>query len=158
MSASGILLASVLFMIAGTERDAPGGDAPILGKWRVVQAVFYGEDAPESRGKVYEFREGGRMLVWRLGEISPQEGSYWLDRKQTPHHIDIETFEDRPEVGGPGPRRGIFRIQGDVLIVCVTGESGNDDDFRPEDFSSVEGSRAIRYTMKRIPKKGPSSP
>jgi uncharacterized protein (TIGR03067 family) len=150
MSASGTLLAAVLFMIAGPERDAPVDDASILGKWRVVQAVFYGEDAPDSRGEVCEFRERGQLLVWLPGEIAPQEGSYWLDRKQTPHHIDIETFQDRPDVGGGGPRRGIFRIRGDVLLVCVTGESGTDDDFRPEDFTSVEGSRAILYTMERI--------
>jgi uncharacterized protein (TIGR03067 family) len=75
--------------------------------------------------------------------MKDEEHTYIRDAKKDPAEIDIRRAgEKAPELWG------IYKIEGDTLIVCVT-----DEGERPKRFESPEGSTIRLITCKRELKK-----
>jgi uncharacterized protein (TIGR03067 family) len=134
---------AVAFLCCGS---AIAADPPLDGKWRVTSAVQYGKKAPNQVGIAYEFLPGGSMVIRYPGGRN-LKGTYTLDRKADPDQIDIETDEDRPDVGGGGPRLGIFDIKDDKLTLCVNGAGKQP---RPLKLESKAGKLTILYEFTRV--------
>jgi uncharacterized protein (TIGR03067 family) len=72
-------------------------------------------------------------------DITQKEVTYKLDPSQKPKHIDFLMPEDRIA-------KGIYLLDGDTLTVCV---SEKEDDERPKEFESKEGSSIVLMKLKR---------
>jgi uncharacterized protein (TIGR03067 family) len=132
----------VAFLCAGKVLAA---DPPLAGKWQVSSAVRYGKVAGGDVGVIYEFLPGGDLVI-RFPGGRNLNGTYKLDREPDPDHIDIETDEDRPDVGGGGPRLGIFMVKEDKLVLCINGAAKKPRPLKPE---SKAGQLTILLEMKR---------
>lgn len=132
----------VAFLFTGS---AYAVDPPLTGKWRVTSAVRFGKDAPREVKSIYEFLPGGDLVI-RLPGGAIKKGTYKLNREADPDHIDIETDEDSPALGGGGPRLGIFTIKDDILGLCINGDAKV---ARPLKLESKEGQKTILLDLKR---------
>lgn len=143
LSAALIIVAGLLS--AGDSRVAAEEPA-IQGKWKVISTKWYGKDASDDVGVIWEFQDE-KQLVIHFANARKLEGRYQFDTDKNPWQIEIETSEDRPDVGGGGPRKGIVSIEGDGLTLCVTGSAAVQ---RPKEMVSKEGTLNILRVMKRV--------
>jgi len=140
-------------------------DPPIVGTWEVYSARWYGKDVliPGTNGanrgqrRAWEFKADNLFVIHFIRDRKDQpavverelKGKYVLNTNRFPWSIDIETSEDRREMGGGGPRKGIVAVRGDELVLCIPGTSDAD---RPKKLESFTGSKNILRKMKRIKK------
>jgi len=89
----------------------------------------------------------GKFIVREGKREQAEQGTYKTDTKKDPAEIDIMPPSEK---AGRGTIRGIFKIEGDTLTLCVTG--GKDDGDRPAKFESPEGSQVMLMTLKRAKK------
>jgi uncharacterized protein (TIGR03067 family) len=134
----------VLALGAPGEKDAPKKDAPtVVGEWDGEKAVRGGKERPVPDGGIkITFTADGKML-FKEGNKDEQTGSYKMDAKKIPGEIDISPPNE------DGTLKGIFKIDGDTLTICL---SGKDETDRPTKFESPEGTNIMLVTLKRIKK------
>ena len=118
----------------------------IDGKWEVTSAIFYGKEAKDLVGATWEFGDGKLVIVFANGRIL--DGKYQVEGDKQPWRIEIETAEDRAELGGGGPRPGIVAVGKDRLLLCFAGAANAP---RPADMTSKRGTLNILREMKRTP-------
>jgi uncharacterized protein (TIGR03067 family) len=126
-------------------RSIDAADPPLTGKWVVKSAVRHGKEAPSAVGIVYEFLPAGELVIHYPGGRS-LNARYRLNREPDPDEIDIETDEDRPDVGGGGPRLGILAIKDDNLTLCINSAARKP---RPAKLESKAGQVTILYELTR---------
>ncbi len=119
-----------------------------------MYAKWYGKESENKHRIIIEFKAGNKVVERRIppqddpaGRLYEQEGTYKLDTSVTPWQIDVEMFEDRPDVGGGGPRKGIISIKRDVLLFCLSGTSAAP---RPQKMVSEKGTYHILRRMRRL--------
>jgi uncharacterized protein (TIGR03067 family) len=95
---------------------------------------------------IWEFQDKNRFTIRETKGI-PIVGRYMLDTGKTPWWIDVEQNDDKPELGGGGPRPGILAIKDHRLELCVAGGASRP---RPEKMVSEKVSRHILYEMQRV--------
>lgn len=120
----------------------------LVGEWEVESITSNGTQTNTGSGLRYSFTEDGKWLISRNGkEMSPAiHREVTTDPKPDPPTVDLVTA--RP--GGPESRMiGIYKIEGDTLMICGTRTKGGD---RPTKFEAPEGSGNILYVLRR-PKK-----
>jgi len=121
-------------------KDPPAD--PLVGEWLCEKAVLGGRDSTPPPGSKITFTADGRALV-RDGKRGKDEpNTYTSDPKKDPPEIDI-----RPAGGTDTGFRGIYKIEGDILVVCVTVRGD-----RPKRFESPEDSEVRLITMRRAKK------
>jgi uncharacterized protein (TIGR03067 family) len=118
----------------------------IVGSWSLEKAEAAGMVLPG--GAIGElsltFSEDGAIIARKGGQEQPDGGRYTHDAKKSPAEIDLT--EGRP--GGKDMMvRGIYKIDGDTLVICMT-PTGE----RPTKFESPAGAQTIMMTFKRIKK------
>ncbi|MHB1035297.1 MAG: TIGR03067 domain-containing protein [Pirellulales bacterium] len=93
----------------------------IVGKWKLIETLSdLGNPKPlkyGGKGEIVEFTADGRQR--EPGARSSRskafgEVLYRLDTKKNPPHIDTSY------AGGTALRTGIYRLEGDRLIICTT--------------------------------------
>jgi uncharacterized protein (TIGR03067 family) len=108
--------------------------AKLQGKWKGVAAEVAGEALPEESAKtnIWDIADG--KITRKLPEN--KEGKeeevipFRIDSTKKPAHIDFEV-----EVAGiKGFTKGIYKLDGDELTVCLYGADGR----RPTEFSSSD--------------------
>jgi uncharacterized protein (TIGR03067 family) len=72
--------------------------------------------------------------------------TFTLDPKQDPKHIDMMIPDDS---GKPQPSKGIYKIEGDKLIICRGQAPGGE---RPRSFASSAKDDVFVVTWERKPK------
>lgn len=107
------------------EKTALSGDLKSLqGTW-----VSTEDNSQESRwvfeGKKANTSAGGRDYVCRVS----------LDPKATPHPTIDFVVTEGPDDSAGKTSRGIYKIEGDKLTICVTGPG---EGSRPAEFKAVE--------------------
>lgn len=147
MSLNRFLLAVSVLLLSLASSASPA--EPVLaGKWRVKSATLYGKPAPDAVGSIYLFGKDALLSIQHIGhEEKPASGTVDLTAK--PWTIDLELDDDRPAVGGEGPREGIIELKGDVLTFCVSAAAKEP---RPKKFESKEGQFSLLIVMERIKK------
>jgi RNA polymerase sigma-70 factor (ECF subfamily) len=138
---SGLLLLTL-------EKEAPAGTAKPLsavkGRWRVVQAVRDGEDAPAEELKETRFVFDDKEVTVVRGRGIPEEkANFVLDLASKPANFDISG------IGPDGKKleelRGIARIEKDKLTLCQAPAKAA----RPKDFTSTNENHCLLLVLER---------
>jgi uncharacterized protein (TIGR03067 family) len=133
---------------AAGQKEELKKDVPIVGEWAGVKATGAGKERPIPPGGVtFKFTADGKLIVMEGKREKADEGTYKLDTKKDPAEIDIIPPADKAE---RGPAKGIFKVDGDMLTICLAVEK---DGERPTKFESPVGSRIMLMTFKRVTKK-----
>jgi len=134
-----MLLAIALTVGAPGPKDAKTDPPKIEGNWVAESYVLGGKDEGREKGVVFTFADG------QLSRGSKVEVSYVLNPKADPPQIDLTSVR-----GKDAPIPGIYKIDGDTLVLCFP-KGGSAD--RPTKFESPAGSRIVLFTFKREKKK-----
>ena len=148
MSAKTLSIAMVFASFAST---AVWGEEPALaGEWRVKSETLYGKPSIGQVGCIYRFEKDALVAFQYVGhEAKPATGV--VDFTAKPWTLDIELDDDRPAVGGAGPRVGIMELKGDLLTICVSGSAGAGVP-RPKKFESKIGQSYVLTVLERVKK------
>jgi uncharacterized protein (TIGR03067 family) len=140
------------------ENDRQG----LLGKWEVVFTRWYGQESVTKNRIVWEFQPADKVILRHIpppgdmkGRLYESAGTYKLDTSVTPWHIDVELMEDRDEMGGGGPRKGILSMKQDALLFCISGSAAAP---RPKKMVSEDESLNILQRMRRVRSPGEARP
>jgi uncharacterized protein (TIGR03067 family) len=135
-----------LALVVGAPALKPAAKAPapptLVGGWAVESWIMDGQAEP-CAGQTLTFVVGGAFVAQRDGEHQGA-GTYKYDPKADPAEVDM--VED----GVEGATKGIWKLDGDTLTLCVSGDPKRG---RPSAFAAPAGSDCILVTLKRVPKK-----
>jgi uncharacterized protein (TIGR03067 family) len=141
------LLIVVLVIAAPGVKDPPKKAEPpaIVGEWECIELIGGGRKATAAElAKVrchYEFTSDGKLRSEFGG--STTEGTYTTAPTREPAEIDM--VSDRTGKKGAA----IYRVDKDLLIICGAEGGGA----RPTKFESLNGTRVMLMTFKRVEKK-----
>jgi uncharacterized protein (TIGR03067 family) len=141
---SALMIGAALAIGAPIPKDPPKKDPPsIIGEWLAESAIQGGKPDPPPAGATVTFTKEGKFVV-KEGKDTRHEVDFTHDPKKDPGEIDISE-----DAAGKGTRtmKGIYKIEGDTLLICLTR-----DGERPKTFESPAGSPNVLVTLKR-PKK-----
>jgi uncharacterized protein (TIGR03067 family) len=110
----------------------------LVGTWAVESSTLNGVPLP-SGDLVVTFNADGTSENRSGGKVSPRK--YTHDPKKDPAELDSSEREPLAL-----PWRGIYRIDGDTLTICVSTHA----DVRPTSFEAGAGSNVIRTVYKRV--------
>lgn len=111
--------------------DATEPLKPITGTWRQLALIVDGEQVPVVSGVTLAVDEDGYTV--KLGNRLIQRGTSTSNYDEFPHQADATVTEGR-DAGKT--LRQIFKIEGDLLISCVSLPGAE----RPKEFTSSRGS------------------
>jgi uncharacterized protein (TIGR03067 family) len=135
-----------LALAVGAPALKPGPTAPaaptLVGEWAVASWVADGQPEP-CAGRTLTFVAGGAFVAHQDGEHQGA-GTYTCDPKKGPAEVDMA------EDGLDGPRKGIWKLDGDTLTLCVCGDLKGG---RPPAFAAPQGSDCVLLTLKRVNRK-----
>jgi uncharacterized protein (TIGR03067 family) len=121
-------------------KDPPKKDPPsIVGEWVPESAVIGGKNDPPPAGSTFEFTKAIMKEPGSKGE----EMKYSVDLKKDPMEIDLKESAGMKDMVMPG----IFKIDGDTLMICIS-MIGD----RPKTFTSPANSTNMLITLKRAKK------
>ena len=132
----------VLALAVGAPGPKPAAKDPVppslVGEWTVESWVLDGQPEP-CAGRTLTFVKAGAFVAQENGEHQGA-GSYKCDPKTDPAEVDMA------EDGMEGPYKGIWKVDGDTLTLCVRGDPKG---ARPTAFAAPPGSECILVTLKR---------
>lgn len=138
------ILALAVAVAAPAAKDPPKTDVTtIVGEWDAESAMSRGKPDNPPPGTTWTFTAEGKSVLRIGGRDEPKDGTYKADPKKDPAEVDIT---DGPK---GRPMRGIYKVEGDTLTLCLSG----DDEDRPKAFDAPAGSRVILIILKRAKKK-----
>jgi uncharacterized protein (TIGR03067 family) len=138
-----------LAVAAPQSKDAARKDPPsLVGTWVVVSFAAAGHQSPAGATAAdsweYEFKADGTLEV-RVADGGRSKGvQYTADPKKDPAEIDIALTEQGVT------HRGIYKVEGDVLTICVHAAR---ESKRPAKFEYGAGTNLQMTTLQRAPKK-----
>ena len=136
--ASVAILCVVAFVKAG---DAKKELEQLQGKWDATEVRFDGKVLDGFEGVQAIFEKDKLSLVGREGK---REFRVKLHPTKKPKAIDMTALDgDCKDKTNPA----IYRLQGDVLQLCMFNEPGNTK--RPTEVASKDGSKLLLMTFKR---------
>jgi uncharacterized protein (TIGR03067 family) len=141
----GSLLFAALILGAPAPKGDPKTGSDLVGEWQVERITVAAEDEPPSADPKFHIFDSTGKYFHRMGTRGKQTegGTYALDPKANPMSIDFE-------LSTGGKWKGICKIEGDTLTLCITPLSNAP---RPTTFESKRDSIDLLYVMKRVKKK-----
>jgi len=125
-------------------KEKPKADNDIVGEWVLESMTTGGKARPNANPRPlrYVFTSDGKWSVIR-GELALGDGTrgYFTDPKKNPAAIDLITDTTEQE---QTPRLGIYKVEGNMLILCLGRESE-----RPTTFEATARPRTTLYVFKR---------
>jgi uncharacterized protein (TIGR03067 family) len=134
-------------VVVGAPKAAPAGDPrALVGEWVAVTSAHDGAERTVPEGAyVLVFAADGKMTEVR-GPAGPRgEGTYKADPKADPPAID---FVRPPDQKKPA-LRGIYKVDGDTLTVCLPIDPEGE---RPKAFEAPAKAKVLLLTFKRAKK------
>ncbi|HKA06036.1 MAG TPA: TIGR03067 domain-containing protein [Gemmataceae bacterium] len=130
-----LLLTIALAVAAPAPKDKKPDPGPIEGEWVIQSYVLGSKEDDSEKGEKVRISDG--VLV--VGES--EKARYALDSKPDLSRIDLTLVEGKqPKI------LGIYKIDGDTLVLCFPKGGGAD---RPAKFESPAGTRIVLMTLKR---------
>jgi uncharacterized protein (TIGR03067 family) len=138
-----LVVSSTGVAVAAPTPDPSAKDLKRLqGEWRLTAATENGTEYPPEQ-HVWTWLITGtalRELGGTRGEVI--NGTIRLDATTKPPSLDLTDRDDGLTA------RGIYRLDGDTLTVCVRVGGGE----RPKEFACKAGSRTVLIVFKRVKK------
>jgi len=135
-----LMLGLVLAVGAPALKDAKKDPPSVVGEWVPELVVVGGQATPVPTGSVIAFTRDGKCTL-NDGTAASIDLAYTADPKKQPAEIDVADAGAR---AGANVLQGIYKFDGDKLLICIT--LGGD---RPKTFESLGGSATILLTLKR---------
>jgi uncharacterized protein (TIGR03067 family) len=148
-----LLAALALAVGAPVPKDPPKSAPSVVGEWVAERSTFAGSDRPLPREPVrYVFAPDGTWALYRGDRKLPGEGrTYAAGPGESPPAIDLFYDEVDADRDPPARRqvvRGIYKVDGDTLTLCLATAGGD----RPKTFESAAGLPSTRWVFKRVKK------
>ena len=135
-----------LALVVGAPALKPTPKVPdppsLVGEWVVESWIADGEPEP-CAGRTVTFSKGGAFVAHENGEHLGA-GTFTCDPKSDPAEVDMA------EGGSPDPGKGIWKLEGDTLTLCMPADPKEP---RPTAFAAPPGSERILVTFKRVSRK-----
>jgi uncharacterized protein (TIGR03067 family) len=134
----------------------------LQGAWHLVGVTFQGEAQPKDLVEAVENSwvvDGDKIKETARGKV--RDLTMRLDPGQQPKCIDLTIVGGTDDEFFPGGSkkgdivRGIYRLNGDKLTICLNPESGQD---APKDFAAEKDSPFVMYVFKRGKAAKPAAP
>ena len=135
-----VLLTLTLTLAAPGPKDAKKDPPSLVGEWTAEGAVSRGKPDNPPPGTTWTFAADGKSVLRIGGGKEMVEGTYKTDPKKDPAEIDIT-----PGIKKEGTMRGIYKVEGDTLTLCLA-----DEEERPKAFDAPAGAKRIVITFKRV--------
>lgn len=132
---SPLLVGLALAAGAPAPKDRPPIAGALVGEWAVLEVG----GRPPAGPQAVEFTADGKVM-FRAGPRPPNADRYRADPARAPAEIDIDPF-DTHQLSA----RGIYRVAGDTLTLCLA-HGGP----RPTRFESPAGSKVTLMTLQRV--------
>ena len=131
---------ALLFLGLLLADDATKDAANIEGTWVVESATAEGKPEEDVQGDKLTFEKGMLTIKSKKENKKEEKGTYKLDPSTTPRSIDFQ------EQGKDKVMKGIYKLDGDKLTICVSPEA---ETKRPTEFSAKAGSAQMLLELKR---------
>lgn len=146
MNANWLLLTMVLS--APGLKQPSAKDVGLEGEWLLIESVILGRKSPLApQPFVHIFAADGTVLSGDGKDPATFHANYAIDGTSRPMRFD---WIAKPPRGERFTRKGIFKVEGDTLTLCVSATSEGD---RPTEFTSTKDPPIWLYTYKRVKKK-----
>jgi RNA polymerase sigma factor (sigma-70 family) len=124
---------------AAAREDAVKDQEKILGTWAYVSVEAKGEKVPEEvKGAKLIFAAEGKFTA--MNSKGEKKGGTWkLDPARKPK--EITTTNDKGKT-----HRGIYKLDGDTLTICMHQEDGAD---RPTEFATRKDTKVVLVVLER---------
>jgi uncharacterized protein (TIGR03067 family) len=109
------------------------------GTWKVEKIEYGGMAAPGKEDKMSLVIRDNRMTPHRDGKKEEDEMSFTLEADKQPATIDLKSTRIKEMT-----IRGIYRIDGDTLTLCLSPQGG-----RPTKFESKQNTDVVLIVLKR---------
>lgn len=134
--------------LAGCNRK-PDDQALVQGEWVIASVETPDEDgrkAPAELKDILIVVKGNRITATHAKEKGGVAALFALDPTKNPKEVDApEVFvtEGHEERAMPMPGRGIYKFEGDELVIALAVSMGKDKDLpRPTEFKAKAGGRS----------------
>ena len=139
----GVILACTASLLGAGNKSDNSDQSQLFGKWEVVSHLAHGETV-ENYFPV-EFLPNGEMIVPHNITKKPTRLNYTLDLKNNPREITW---------GWTGRHvryvvRGIYKIEDNILTICMVVQLASEQPDRPKDFSTKRGDDRILWILSR---------
>jgi uncharacterized protein (TIGR03067 family) len=135
-----------LALVVGAPALKPSAKAPappsLVGEWAFAAVIEGGEPEPSPPGQSLTFLADGTFVAQEDGQCQ-ETGTYTTDPKADLPALDLV------EHAAGGTLRGVWKVQGDTLTLCVTRDPKGG---RPSAFASPVGSDWVLVALKRVKK------
>lgn len=124
--------------------DEPTDEDLLQGTWVATEILSNGSPASKEFLKDFRFTFSGQQLKMsphRTPDGKLAEYKFTLDATSKPKGIDVLRADEAQ------PARGLYRLEGDALTVCLPNETGAG---RPGELAAPENSRLSLVTLKRV--------
>jgi uncharacterized protein (TIGR03067 family) len=136
------LMLGLALAVGAPALKEPKKDPPsLVGEWVPELAVVGGQAMPLPMGSLVTFSRDGKCKLTD-GTAAAIDLTYIVDPKKNPAEIDVSDVGAR---AGAKELMGIYRFDGDKLLICITLVGD-----RPKTFESLGGSQTILLTLKRF--------
>ncbi len=135
--------------VAALGFDAPKSDQEMLqGDWKTVSAEQSGKADEASIGNLIRIDGEKLLMIYKNDPCETCEFVVTLFPNEDPKEIDLKySGPDRDDIEpGGDTMRGIYRLDGDKLVICV-GIGGGD---RPTEFKTTKDDQAFLDNLERV--------
>ena len=127
-----------VIVAAPAPKEAKKAPLTLVGDWSIESVTVLGMLLPaEKTRKTISFSADGTTVTLGGNVVTPDVSKFTHDPKTSPAQIDLEK--------GGMKYAGIYKIEGDLLTMCLTFQGE-----RPGNFTATD--KTMLYTMKRVKK------
>jgi len=144
-------VASLLALAILRAADAPKAaglddDKALQGSWVIDSAEFKATRSPELVGSTLTFA-AGKVSLSRKDKERPSQSAYVLRPSSSPKEIELTPLDDSGKADGSKTIRGIYRLEGDTLRICMNDRAGPDP--TPVEFKTDKYSNDVLLVLTR---------
>jgi uncharacterized protein (TIGR03067 family) len=120
--------------------------AKVTGTWKIESETIDGAKTPPEalQDLALQFKQDGRFVLAKGGDVV-WVGRFTVDPSPSPQRVVVLPDQDGADL--PPTQRGIYKFDGDRLVVCLSGRV--DTDAYPKEFASGPRSGYTLWVLRR---------